>query len=205
MSKSARGQGRVKGLGGRQLSPPAFEATIGTSHRFRFTCAAGNGGAVVTRKNLLNLLQLATSAVTTVRLLQAVRLRSVEVWTNPVALGSAPTTCSIEWVGENAPSVVESDISLGVRPAHVRSSPPQLSSSQWWSISGQQETDQLFILSLPANSIVDVIADIRFVESEAPTAGDIPAGASLGQLYGNYLDGIAGSTLTPFPNYVAIP
>jgi len=186
------------------LQPPPFRPTLSLPHKFRFVNGANSGSFGVARAQLLNLLLTATSAVTTVRLIQAVRLKKVEVWTNPVALGSPPTTCSVEWLGENAPSTVVSDISMGVRAAHVRTRPPPRSSDRWWCLSGQQENDLLFELVLPANCVIDVTVELRFVEAEAPTAGDVPAGAVLGTLYGDYLDGIGSGKLSPV-GYNVIP
>jgi hypothetical protein len=182
--------------GGSQLQPPAFKPTLSLSHKFRFTCAAG-GTVQVNRANLLNLVCVATTATTTVRVIEAIRLRRVEIWTNPVALGSPPTTCQLEWQGSNAPSTVISDTSMGVRPAHIRTSPPPNSSNRWWSMSGTDEGDVLFDMVLPANSIIDVTTQVRMVEQETPTAGDVPAGATVGRLYGDYLDGIISGLCAP--------
>lgn len=193
-----RGRSRIsRGGGGSNVQPPAFRPTLSLTHKFRFVATNASGGISITRKNLLNLIQMATSASTTVRILEGVRLKSVEMWGQPTALGAAPVTLEIEWIGENSPSTVVSDTSMGVRPAHVRSRPPASSSNRWWSLSGNQETDPLFNMSYPANTYVDVIADLRFVEQEGPTAGDVPAGAVLGTLYGNYLDGITTGLLAP--------
>lgn len=173
-----------------------FVPTIRTTHKFRFS----NTSAVsvsITRKNLLNLVQVASSAVTTVRVFQGVRLKGIETWSNPTALGAAPSTSQVEWAGENSPSTVVSDTGMGVRPAHIRTSPPPSSSNRWWCFSGSQETDVLFTISLPANSICDITVELRLVEQEAPVAGDVPVGATLGTLYGNYLDGIAGALMAP--------
>jgi hypothetical protein len=71
-------------------------------------------------------------------------------------------------------------------------------------MSGFSETDVLFNLTLPVNSVIDITVDMRMVEQENPVAGDIPAGAALGQVYGDYLDGIASGGLTPV-GYTVIP
>jgi hypothetical protein len=62
----------------------------------------------------------------------------------------------------------------------------------------------LFALTVPANTVIDVRMDLRLVEAEAPTAGDVPTGATLGQLYGNYLDGLSSGKLTPV-GYTVLP
>jgi hypothetical protein len=183
------------GAGG-PLQPPAFIPTLKLPHKFRFVCAAG-GTVQVNRANLLNLVLVATSATTTARLIEGIRLVSVEAWSNPVALGSTPTTVQLEWQGINSPSTVISDTSMGVRPAHIRCIPPPNSSNQWWSMSGSSEGDVLFDMILPANTFVDVTTEMRLVEQETPTAGDVPAGAALGRIYGDYLDGITSGLCAP--------
>jgi len=172
--------------------PPMFTPTVCSQHTFRFTTSSAISSSI-TRKNLLNLLLVATSAVTTVRPIQAIRLKAVEMWVEPLSLGSAGATGNIEWLGENSPSLLLSDTSVALSPAHVRSNPPPSSSNRWWSISGSLETDVLFKVAASNDCTIDVRVELRFVDDEAPTAGDIPAGATLGQWYYNLLDGIGGS------------
>jgi hypothetical protein len=172
------------------LIPPQFVPTLALAHKFRFIDSTG-GSYTITRASLLNLIVTATSAITTVRSLEAVRLISVRMWGSPS--GATIETISIEWLGENSPSTLISDSSMGVRPAHVHTSPPPTSSNQWWSISGSQETDDLFVIVTSVGTVLDISVEIRLVESEAPTAGPIPAGASLGQAYGVPLDGLGGN------------
>lgn len=192
-----------RGLGG-ALQPPPFVPTLSLSHRFRFTNTGNSGTFDVTRAQLLNLLLYTPTASTSVRLFQAVRLKKVDIWANPPALGAAPTSVQIEWFGENSPTTIVSDTTMGVRPAHVSSTPPSSSSNRWWSVSGFSETDKLFQLTLPADCVVDVTAELRLVDNEAPTAGDVPSGATVGQLYGDYLDGLASGKLVPI-GYVTLP
>lgn len=183
---------------------PPFVPTISLSHRFRFTNGTNAGSYLITRGNVLNLILYATSAITSVRLFEAVRVKRVEIWSNPTALGSAPTSVSLEWLGVQGPSTFHSDTTMGVSPAHIVTQPPANSSDRWWSMSGQNEADNLFGLSLPADSVVDVTLELRLVETEAPTAGDVPAGAALGQLYGDYLDGLSSGKLAPV-GYTPLP
>jgi len=176
---------------------PPFVPTLSLSHKFRFQNGANSGSYTITRGNLLNLLLVTPTAITSARILQAVRLKRVSVWANPSALGAAPTEIELEWFGENSPSTTISDSTMGVRPAHIDSAPPPSSSNRWWSISGTLESDSMFSMVLPADCIIDVTLELRLVEAEAPTAGDVPAGATIGRLYGDYLDGIASAKLSP--------
>jgi hypothetical protein len=70
-------------------------------------------------------------------------------------------------------------------------------------MSGTDESDPLFTLIVPAESICDVRVNLRLVDNEAATAGDVPAGASVGQVYYDFLDGIGGQwvpvSVTPLP------
>jgi len=201
-----RGGRKQRGGGGASiLQPPPFIPTMKVQHRFRFVSGTNSAtGLSITRKQLLNLVLYTPTAITSVRLFEAVRLRKVMMWANPTALGAPPNTLQIEWFGENSPSVSISDTGMGIRPAHVSSAPPASSSNRWWSMTGSLESDQMFALTFPANTVIDVILDCRLVETELPTAGDVPAGAVIGQLYGDYLDGLASGLLSPI-GYTVLP
>lgn len=186
-----------KGFGASMGHIPPFTPTIKFSHKFRYVNGTNAGSYTITRMNLLNQVLVATGATDAVRIFEAVRLRMVEIWANPTALGSAPTTCSLEWLGMFGPSTVVSDTTMGVSPAHVRTSPPRASSDQWWSMSGFNESDSLFTMVLPADCVIEVILDVRLVEQESPTLGDPVTGATPGQLYGDYLDGSSSGKLAP--------
>jgi hypothetical protein len=193
-----------RGRGGSLGHVPPFTPTIKFSHKFRFVNGTASGTHTITRGNLLNSVLVATSTTTTVRVFEAVRVKHVEIWANPTALGSAPTSLSLEWLGPYGPSTVVSDTTMGVSPAHIRTTPPASSSDRWWCMSGFNETDDLFTLILPVDCVIDVTLDIRMVEQEAPTQGDSGTGLTLGQLYGDYLDGVTSGKLTPV-GYTVIP
>jgi len=202
-SKSRKRGSRRRGArgGGGPLLPPPFVPTIHFTHKFRFANGTHSGTFTILRSNLLNLLQLSDSTLSSWRLIDAIRLKKVEVWANPVALGSAPTTVSVEWLGENSPSTIVSDTSMGVRPAHVSTVPPPSSSNRWWSITGSLETDDIFVLVLPADCVIDVSVDIRLFDLQTVgTAGDITNTESTflgGALEFDFLDGTASGKLTP--------
>jgi hypothetical protein len=56
-------------------------------------------------------------------------------------------------------------------------------------MSGTDESDPLFTIIVPAESICDVAVTLRVVDNEAATVGGIPVGATLGQVYYAPLDG----------------
>jgi len=197
-----RGQrGRDSALG----HVPSFTPTIKFPHKFRFVNGTNNGSFTITRANLLNMVAYAYNTTNTYRLFEAIRLKRVEVFANPTALGSAPITISVEWLGGYGPSTIVSDETMGVSPAHIRTTPPPASSDQWWCMSGQNESDDLFTLFLGGTGcVVDVTCDVRVVEVEAPTSGDSGTGLTLGQMYGSYLDGISSGKLNPI-GFTVIP
>jgi hypothetical protein len=194
-SRSRRNQPRrvlTRNAGVSALIPPPFVPTLALKHNFRFIDSTG-GTYTITRASLLNLIVTATSAITTVRLLEAVRLIKIRSWGSPS--GATIETNSIEWLGENSPSTLISDSSMGVRPAHISTCPPPSSSNQWWSMSGSLETDDLFVVITSVGTVLDITVEIRLVESEAPTAGPVPAGATIGKVYGVPLDGLGGNLI----------
>lgn len=128
------------------------------------------------------------------------------MWTNPTALGSAPAQLSIEWNSTNAPSTIISDVTMGVRPAYVTSRPPKLSSSEWWSLTASNGSEELFEITVPVDTIIDVLVDIRFVDNQEDSAnGDNPTGATPGVMYYNYLDGLTSGKLTPVGGVTILP
>jgi len=207
-SRTSRRRPRKNSAGrGSALNPPPFRPTMKVNHKFRFVNDA-NGSYTITRANLLNFIVIADTTTATSRIIEAIRLKKVEMWTNAaVSAAAAVNTCSLEWVGSNSPSTVVSDTSMGVRPAHIVAVPPPSSSNRWWSMSGTDESDDLFILTTPNStySVVDVSVEIRIVETEAPTSGPTAAGATAGGLYAATLDGNGVSgTFLPV-GYTVIP
>lgn len=189
-------------------SPPEFVPTIMFGHKFRFTNGTNPFSAVpVTRAMLLNLYQMASTTTQQNRLITGIKLNRVTMWGNPPAGGGAGATVSIEWVGNQSPSTIHSDTTMGIRPAIVRSRPPVDSSNRWWSISGSNESEQLFKLSGPAGTIIDVDCSVRFVDDEAQVSGEngTGAGALAGTVYWNYLDGFASKKLAPVGGVTILP
>ncbi len=207
-SPGARGGGRKLALG-EESHPPEFMATLCAGHVFRFTTASGTFGPVpVTRRNLLQLYSMAVTTSNQYRLFSAIKLNKVRVWGQPAALGSLNSPITVEWLGTDAPSVIHSDTSSGVRPSFVETKPPRNSSAQWWSTSGgSNETDVLFNIAGPTGTIVDVHCSVRFADDEAPVVSEAGTGAAatIGHVYFNYLDGFASKKLIPDGGVTVLP
>jgi hypothetical protein len=194
----------------RNQRPPPFTSTLSLTHKFRFLVSNDFPLAVpVTRANLLNLVVQATTASTSSRIFYAVRLRSIEAWSPPnttITPGTFGTTeLDIEWVGSFAPSTIKSGSSMGLENAHVNTGPPADSSAAWWSICGSNETEQLVLLTAQAGTIFDVVLECRLMENEVPVAGDVPAGATPGKVYYDYLDGLASGNFKPVGQLSILP
>jgi len=194
---------RGRNVGGIGKIPP-YVPTVCFNHKFRFVGTSTGHNVPISRANLLNLLVVAVTSSTTARLFEAVRLKCVEMWCNPPALGQQPTTCTLEWFGNNAPSTTRSDSTMGITPSYLKCKPPANSSNRWWCITGGDEAEELFAIGFSPNAIVQVTLECRMVESEAPVSGEVPSGATPGAIYCDYLDGIVTGYLSPL-GYVALP
>jgi hypothetical protein len=166
----------------------------------RFAVTTAQNRAVFTFQNLLDTINIATSAVTAFALFDQVRVNFVEIWAAPVQ-GAAPQQVALEYsgaaVGTAGDGKLYSDSSMGVEPAHVKAAPARLSQAALWQASS---ANTAFQLTAPVASIVDVDLSYRTVQSDAPVAvQNVPAGATVGQLYYRGLDGlpIATTTLPP--------
>jgi len=208
----ARGQRRqgLGGKGGRNIPqcPPEFVPTFAIGHKFRFTSVAQTlASKPITRAMLLNLYTMATTTTNQFRLITGIKINRVTLFGQPAALGSAPSTVQVEWTGAQAPSTIHSDTAIGVRAAIVRSRPPVDSSNRWWSISGSNETETLMLISGPAGTIVDLDCSVRFADDEAAVSGEAGtgAGATVGTVYWNYLDGFASKVLAPVGGVRVLP
>jgi hypothetical protein len=207
--KKTRGKARGrKSVSPGVLSPPKFVPTISLGHKFRFT--TGTNSVVfqgITRAMLLNLYTMATGTTVQNRILTAVKIKRVSVWGGVPALGGAPTSIEVEWLGSNAPSTIHTDSSMGVRPSFVTTVPPRDSSDRWWSISGQNETEVLLVLTIPAGSIIDLDLSIRLADNEAAVLAEsgTAAAATAGEVYWNYLDGFASKKLMPAGGVTVLP
>lgn len=204
-SSSGGDGGRSLRQGGR--APPEFVPTLSFGHKFRFRGSYAFTNVSITRSRLLNLYSVATTTTNQFRLLTAVKIRRVSMWGQPVALGSANTRISIEWAGFNSPSTIHSDTASGVRASFISSNPPPDSSAAWWSISGSNEGEDLFKLTGPTGTVIDLDLELRFADNEAAVAAEngTAAAASVGRVYWNYLDGFASGILAPDGGVTALP
>ncbi len=186
------------------VSPPSFISTPSIQHTFRFV-ASTSGTYTVTKACLLNLLQTAASSSTSYRVIYALKLKYVEVWA-PTTSSFSSQSVQLEWTGEEySPSSIISDSSVNLKAAHVRSRPPRSSSLQFWISNLSDGSIPVFLLTVPAQAVIDVRVTCMLLDDEAPIAGDSPSMATVGKLYYNYLDGRTSGKLVPAGGVSVIP
>ncbi len=183
--------------------PPQLNISPGLRHRFRFNSLVGITRFAVSWSDLLDMLWLATSAVTGYRLYQYVRLHEVEAWAPSRTDGTnyIAQSLNIEFVdltsGRSGPGDVFSDTSMDLTtPAHIRARPRPGSNNAEWQGLG---TSQAFVLTCPEATVIDVEVSFQQVITYAGTAiGQAPIGATTGTIYLGSLDGLrSGTTSLP--------
>ena len=175
-------------------NPPRLVPTlIIKNHRCRFVVnSAGGGTRQIDSKDLMDLFCVATAANAATRILDGIKIKSIEMWAANSA-GNASNTVQLEFLNQAAagiggPGVVFNDTAIGLNDiAHLKAQPPRNSTAASW-ITGFSTTDILEFV-LPQGSVVDVIFDLVLCESE--TASNVTgavAGGTVGKLYCRPLD-----------------
>lgn len=172
--------------------------------KIRFQCTA-TGTYTITKKNILQLYVMAATASTSFRLWRSARVLKVEAWGQPAQLGAATLETSITGVGVG-PENCASDMSTGVTPAHVVWRPAQHAQNGMWFQSGANEADGLFALAVSSfQTVVDLTVEVIFADQFDPAvAGEVPAAATAGTIYMDYLDGLSSGKFQPV-DYVPLP
>jgi hypothetical protein len=183
---------------------PAQIASYELSHSvpLRFTVTAAVVRTQLTILNFLETILLATTATVPFRVFDALKIRSIKVW-SAAALGT-PTTVAVVFLGNGqngaADRKIFTDTSLGVKPAFVNAIPDSGSSLRLW----QGSTSNMLIeFTAPAGSIIDVVMDLRN-DNTAAAATNGSAGATVGGIFYRGLDGLAAAT-TNFPPVSNLP
>lgn len=175
------------------VHPPQIKSNIIFGHRYRFT-STGAAAIPITVALLRGIGGVvATTSTTGAPIAFSVKVRSVEIWTPPASQG-ALATCSLEWASgstlDSTNTVEVSDTSMSVaEPAHLRTSPPKSSLASFWQHIG---ADQLFVITAPAGSVVDVSMQYVLNDDEASPTSVVLAGATVGNMYYMPLDGHGG-------------
>jgi len=174
--------------------PPMIQMSFQGTKTLRFI-ASGVHKDIITVKNLLDTLIIATSATTGNDIFESIRLKSVEMWAQSASSAVTLTLGFISnGVGGDAPTKIYSDTAMGPNePAHLICRPPKNSSAGFWQ-SGFS-TNQLFEINAVAATIIDVTFDyVLMTDSYVSAAANPLAGATAGILYARGLDGLGSGT-----------
>jgi len=178
------------------MGPQQFESNVRTQHKFRFIALGDVTGVGITDTNLVEIVgNIATSTTELTCFNQSSKIKKIEVWSAPSTQGSN-STVSVEWFGfQNSPNVEHSDTTLSVtKNAYINSSPPPSSLAKFW----QKATgNQVFVLTCPENSIVDITLQCILTDDESNTSIEVTGPATVGNTYYAYLDQNNGSMLKP--------
>jgi hypothetical protein len=172
----------------RMEHPPqidGYEVTHSKRMRFLVTAAATT---TFTFQNLLDTVLLATTAVAGFDLFDIVKINFIEVWSQ-AALGT-PTTISITFVTNTGDRSVQTDTSLGVKPAFVHAKPSKKSLASFFQLSGGGAA---FVISAPAGSVIDVDLSFKTAQATPVAAQNALVGATVGEMYFRGLDGLAAA------------
>jgi hypothetical protein len=189
-------QNKPRRVNNRSLIPhPPPIKSYGITHDVRVRFQSGSAiDQVITFQNLLDVINISTSATTATGLFTQVRLNAVELWATPVT--GAPVTISLIFSGVSAGAAgdlkLHTDTSMGIEAAHVKASPDRLTQA------GQFQpnvTDTAFTLACPTGTVIDVSMSLRnAISGTATEVQNAPVGATAGVVYYRGLDGVAKST-----------
>jgi len=198
-----KGEGKRKPL---PNIPFPLLATPDLGHTFQFLALNAANQIPVTRATMLNLILQAATATSAYSMLAAVKIKKICIW-SPIVSAFSPQEVQIEWNGGlYAPSAIHSAISEGLFPAKIRTFPPPMSSPSLWSLSGASNlTEVLFTVTCPQFSVLQVSCAIRLMDDEVPATPVVAAGATVGKVYYNYLDGLTSGELQPSGGVAVLP
>jgi len=197
-------QNKRSGSGGMSIThPPQFNSNILTQHKFRYLCTGSNALVNITRANFLNSLLVNLSGSTSnTRLIAGVRIKKVEIWS---PCSNSTLTISWEWLSNLGPSSEISDTTSSASfPAHISTKPPPNSLCGFWSITGQNESEVIAILTAPVGSVLDATIEYYLFDGEGQVSVTTAASGVLGTLYNTRFDGPAGGAVMVPVSYVTI-
>lgn len=133
---------------------------------------------------------MATGAAAAFRLWDGIRIKRVSLWAANGA-GNASNTVQIEFnntAGVGGPGFTFNDTAMGLADvAHVSVKAPKDSRASFW-LGGGTNTE-IFQLTLPQGSVVDIEFEACFADTEAPVAVTaVVAAATIGKVYMRALD-----------------
>lgn len=187
--------------------PPAMvvDDLVSSSFRYGVTSTLSETKMYVKRSDLLNMIGLSYSTSAAYRIIQAIRLRAVHIWTDPnQSTTSANAFDMFSWQGPDTRSTATVSTSMGTSQVgyqyHV---PPKKSLAAFWCSAGSNESDVLFSLSVQGGDVIqlDVTYQLQnavtgpFTETSISTTSTL----AIGYLYCFSLDHATDTTSIILP------
>lgn len=113
----------------------------------------------------------------------SIRLRRISLYSVPSTgdFGTAASEISFSWTGiQNAPNNLITDRGTSYMPACIKVTPPLNSlASMWCSSSSDHVADNLFVITNPANTIMDIDFDFTLANGTAPSTLTLSSAATI--------------------------
>jgi hypothetical protein len=172
--------------------PRQFQSNIRFKHQFRYISTAAMTADTMTRQDLVGMMVVnLTGTTANACIFAGVKVNRIEMYAvggNTSALPFSPATVACEWLSSVGPSSEVSDTGNAMQPAKIVSSPPPKSLCGFWSLTGQSPNEQLFALTGPVGTIVNVFCELVLRDDEATNTVTTINNGLAGQLYELYLD-----------------
>jgi hypothetical protein len=174
-------------------SNPTFNRT------FRFQAGASTNNLIVSRGDMLNLMQLAITTGSGGRIIGAIKINWVELSVPPAATSAS---ASMTWLSAFGKPKVVSVTSLGsAEIMRLRTRPPEHTTASFYSITGSSESEPLIGLDVPSLTLFDVNVSFTFQNyidnAAAPVVTTSTKTLTTGIIYCAALDGVSTNVLSP--------
>lgn len=172
--------------------PKPYQAQPKQQRRFRYNVSA-NGSATVTRATLLNrMIFQETGSTQNNRCIKAIRLDRVTIYATGTAASNGFRTINLLW---SATQTEECAVGNAAFPAKISSVPPANSAASFWSITGTDETEQLFFISNLIGDTIDI--DVTYVLADGFAAFVTTPSATFDGLVYPWLDALSAGSYNP--------
>jgi hypothetical protein len=155
----------------------------------------------ITRGFLLNLLSvgghLSNGTAFLSRISSGVKLNRIEIRAPTASTDVTVATATVEWLSSLGPTSEVSDSGTPLHPLFISTSPPSQSLAGYWSLTGTNESENLFLISVPTGAFVDVWVDMILQDAETPVLQTPGSAPTDGAMYALALDGISSNKLVP--------
>jgi hypothetical protein len=160
----------------------------------------------ITWRNLFDTLIAGNSATTARTVCSEIKLRRVRIWI-PAAAAAPLSSVGyfFEWEGTviAGSSIATRSTKLtidcvGSLPGFLETKPPRNSAQSFWHQGTTDSTDNIFTLSIPAGSVIELALTCVMVDEGGVAPQNALVGATAGIIYARGLDGLATAS-TNFP------